>query len=108
MYEEFLLFQLKMQALRKIERENSNGISQEFDVEKVDKFIDIFPFPLTNAQKRVVNEILTDLKVTISNESSTCKGMLDRGKQWLLRLRLFASCYSRFSRSINGSDRNFS
>ena len=27
-YEEFLLFQLKMQMLRKIERENSKGISQ--------------------------------------------------------------------------------
>ena len=72
-YEEFLLFQLKMQTLRKIERENSNGISQEFDLEKVNKFIDSFPFPLTNAQKRVVNEILTDLKVTISNESSSSR-----------------------------------
>ena len=61
-YEEFLLFQLKMQTLRKIERENSRGISQEFSLEKVHEFIDSFPFPLTNAQKRVVNEILTDLE----------------------------------------------
>jgi ATP-dependent DNA helicase RecG len=61
-YEEFLLFQIKMQALRKFERENSAGIVQEYQSDKLIAFIDTLPFPLTEAQKRVVNEILLDLK----------------------------------------------
>lgn len=61
-YEEFLLFQMKMQTLRKIERENSKGISQKLSLEKVEQFIKSLPFPLTNAQNRVINEILSDLE----------------------------------------------
>ncbi|MED1202112.1 ATP-dependent DNA helicase RecG [Heyndrickxia acidicola] len=61
-YEEFLSFQLKMQALRKFERENSKGIPQKYNLKKVKAFIASLPFPLTNAQKRVVNEISADLK----------------------------------------------
>ncbi|WML39054.1 ATP-dependent DNA helicase RecG [Neobacillus sp. OS1-2] len=61
-YEEFLLFQLKMQALRKFEREHSPGLMQKYDLPKILEFIDSLPFPLTNAQKRVVNEVLAELK----------------------------------------------
>ncbi|WP_318247458.1 ATP-dependent DNA helicase RecG [Rossellomorea aquimaris] len=61
-YEEFLLFQLKMQALRKFEREQSSGVQQHYDVKKIQGFTDSLPFPLTGAQKRVVNEILSDMK----------------------------------------------
>ena len=62
-YEEFLYFQLKMQAFRKVEREQSAGISQQYDLEKLKEFIESLPFTLTNAQKRVVNEICADLKM---------------------------------------------
>ncbi|WP_373887811.1 ATP-dependent DNA helicase RecG [Mesobacillus jeotgali] len=61
-YEEFLLFQLKMQSLRKLEREQSPGISISYELDKLKKFISGLPFPLTGAQKRVVNEILGDMK----------------------------------------------
>ena len=47
-YEEFLFFQLKMQALRKVQREQSKGIGQVFDEVKVKDFIQTLPFPLTN------------------------------------------------------------
>ncbi|WP_043933367.1 ATP-dependent DNA helicase RecG [Bacillus sp. EB01] len=61
-YEEFLSFQLKMQALRKIEREQSPGIIHKYNLDRLMDFINSLPFPLTNAQKRVVNEILSDMK----------------------------------------------
>ncbi|HAQ08127.1 MAG TPA: DNA helicase RecG, partial [Bacillus bacterium] len=61
-YEEFLLFQLKMQALRKIEREQTPGIQVSYHLEQLKEFIGKLPFPLTGAQKRVVNEILGDMK----------------------------------------------
>ncbi|RSD28290.1 ATP-dependent DNA helicase RecG [Mesobacillus subterraneus] len=61
-YEEFLLFQLKMQSLRKIEREQSPGITVSYQLDKLKEFIGGLPFPLTGAQKRVVNEILGDMR----------------------------------------------
>ncbi|ALC91023.1 ATP-dependent DNA helicase [Bacillus sp. FJAT-18017] len=61
-YEEFLSFQLKMQALRKIEREQSPGIVHKYNLDRLMDFINSLPFPLTDAQKRVVNEILSDMK----------------------------------------------
>lgn len=61
-YEEFLLFQLKMQSLRKLEREQSPGIAISYELDKLKTFISGLPFPLTGAQKRVVNEILGDMK----------------------------------------------
>ncbi|MEJ9230649.1 ATP-dependent DNA helicase RecG [Peribacillus butanolivorans] len=61
-YEEFLFFQLKMQALRKIQREQSKGTGQDIEGEQVNTFKKTLPFPLTNAQNRVVEEILNDMK----------------------------------------------
>ncbi len=61
-YEEFLLFQLRMQALRKVEREHSQGIQQKFSRTSLESFISALPFPLTNAQVRVVDEIIGDLE----------------------------------------------
>src|SRR5690625_1762158 len=61
-YEEFLLFQLKMQLLRKIKREAQMGQSQQYMSNKIEAFIDEFSFSLTNAQKRSLNEIIADMK----------------------------------------------
>ena len=58
-YEEFLLFQLKMQALKEnLKGKIQEGFRQNYDNEKVKNLSLTLPFPLTNAQKRVVDEIL--------------------------------------------------
>ncbi|MCD7033817.1 ATP-dependent DNA helicase RecG [Metabacillus sp. GX 13764] len=61
-YEEFLLFQLKMQSLRKIQREQSKGVIHSYSESLLNQYIKLLPFPLTNAQQRTVGEILNDLK----------------------------------------------
>lgn len=61
-YEELLHFQLKMQAIKKVRKEQNVGNSVPFDNEKLKKLIETLPYELTNAQKRVVNEICRDLK----------------------------------------------
>ncbi|GGA16373.1 ATP-dependent DNA helicase RecG [Psychrobacillus lasiicapitis] len=61
-YEELLVFQLKMQAIKKARKEQNVGNSIAFDNEKLKKLIETLPYELTNAQKRVVNEICRDLK----------------------------------------------
>ncbi|MEN1966914.1 ATP-dependent DNA helicase RecG [Lentibacillus sp. N15] len=61
-YEEFLLFQLKMQLLRKVKREATNGNAQQYNSEKLAGFMNQFPFSFTNAQKRSLDQILTDMQ----------------------------------------------
>lgn len=60
-YEEFLIFQLKMQAIRKKERERTSGIQHPFSKEAVFEFVNSLPFPLTKAQSRVLDEIMSDM-----------------------------------------------
>lgn len=61
-YEEFLLFQLKMQLLRKLKREATTGNAQDYDSEKLQGFVQQFPFSLTKAQEKSLQQILTDMK----------------------------------------------
>lgn len=88
-YEEFLLFQLKMQALRKIEREQSPGKQQNYDLKKLKVFTDSLPFPLTNAQKRVVNEILGDMKQPYGM-NRLLQGDVGSGKTVVAAISLYA------------------
>ncbi|MGE8079198.1 ATP-dependent DNA helicase RecG [Peribacillus loiseleuriae] len=89
-YEEFLLFQLKMQAMRKIQREQSRGIQQIFDGEKVKLFIESLPFPLTDAQKRVVNEISVDMASPF-RMNRLLQGDVGSGKTVVAAIALFSS-----------------
>lgn len=89
-YEEFLYFQLKMQAFRKIEREQSAGISQQYHLEKLKSFISSLPFSLTNAQKRVVNEICADLKAPYKM-NRLLQGDVGSGKTAVAAIALYAS-----------------
>ncbi|WP_368504030.1 ATP-dependent DNA helicase RecG [Alkalihalophilus sp. As8PL] len=61
-YEEFLFFQLKMQAYRKINREQTVGEALKLDRGKVSQFVKRLPFPLTGAQERVIGDILKDIE----------------------------------------------
>lgn len=88
-YEEFLLFQLKMQALRKIQRENSNGRAHLYDKEKISTFISQLPFPLTNAQNRVVKEILADLRSPY-RMNRLLQGDVGSGKTVVAAISLYA------------------
>lgn len=98
-YEEFLLFQLKMQALRKIQREQSKGIGQTFDEEKVNGFIDTLPFPLTNAQQRVVSEILADMKSPF-RMNRLLQGDVGSGKTVVAAISLFATVSAGFQGAL--------
>ncbi|MEI5906138.1 ATP-dependent DNA helicase RecG [Bacillus spongiae] len=98
-YEEFLHFQLKMQGLRKFERENSYGISQQYHVEKVKELIGLLPFSLTDAQRRVVNEILTDLKSPY-RMNRLLQGDVGSGKTIVAAIVLYASVTAGFQGAL--------
>ena len=61
-YEELLVFQLKMQAIKKVRKEQNVGNGIAFHNDLVKKLIETLPYELTNAQKRVVNEICRDIR----------------------------------------------
>ncbi|MCM3569100.1 ATP-dependent DNA helicase RecG [Neobacillus mesonae] len=98
-YEEFLQFQLKMQGLRKFEREHSPGIKQDYDLEKLQEFINNLPFPLTNAQKRVVNEVLTDM-LSPYRMNRLLQGDVGAGKTVAAAIALYASCTAGFQGAL--------
>lgn len=98
-YEEFLLFQLKMQALRKIQREQSKGIGQTFDEEKVNEFISTLPFPLTKAQQRVVSEILADMNSPF-RMNRLLQGDVGSGKTVVAAIGLFATVTAGFQGAL--------
>jgi ATP-dependent DNA helicase RecG len=98
-YEEFLLFQLKMQALRKFEREQSPGIEQLYHLMKVEEFINSLPFPLTNAQKRVITEILADLKSPL-RMNRLLQGDVGSGKTVVAAIGLYASVTAGFQGAL--------
>ncbi len=59
-YEELLMFQLKMQYIRLKKRAKKTPL-KKINNDEIKKMISKLPFVLTNDQKRVINEILTDL-----------------------------------------------
>lgn len=98
-YEEFFLFQLKMQALRKMERENLKGIKKEFTKDVLEEFIDSLPFPLTNAQRRVVSEIMTDLQSPY-RMNRLLQGDVGSGKTVVAAITLYAAKLSSYQGAL--------
>lgn len=89
-YEEFFVFQLRLQAFRKLKREASKGLSQQYNLQHLKAFIQSLPFELTDAQKKVVNEICRDLKSSY-RMNRLLQGDVGSGKTVVAAIGLFAS-----------------
>lgn len=89
-YEEFLLFQLKMQLLRKIKREATTGNAQHYEPAKLEAFISLFPFKLTDAQEKSLNQILSDMKSPY-RMNRLLQGDVGSGKTAVAAIALYAS-----------------
>jgi ATP-dependent DNA helicase RecG len=89
-YEELLLFQLKMQVLRKRRREASVGNAQYYDPERLQEFIRSFPFTLTSAQQKSLQQILTDMKSPY-RMNRLLQGDVGSGKTAVAAIALYAA-----------------
>ena len=89
-YEELLEFQLRIQALRKANKENEKGLSIRYDLQKIKEFIETLPYELTNAQKRVVNEICKDLLLP-QRMNRLLQGDVGSGKTVVAAIGLYAA-----------------
>lgn len=98
-YEELLLFQLKLHMFKKIRRENSGGFRQHYNHELLESFIADLPFPLTGAQQRVVSEILKDME-SAERMSRLLQGDVGSGKTVVAAICLYASVSAGFQGAL--------
>jgi ATP-dependent DNA helicase RecG len=88
-----------MQALRKVQREQSKGIEHKFDYEKFEEFLHTLPFPLTKAQSRVVNEIITDMKSPF-RMNRLLQGDVGSGKTVVAAIAIYAAILSGYQGAL--------
>lgn len=98
-YEELLHFQLRIQSLRKARKDNEQGIAIQYDLNKVRDFIKTIPFELTNAQKRVVNEISKDLKEP-HRMNRLLQGDVGSGKTIVAAISLYSAVTAGFQGAL--------
>ena len=63
-FDEFFYLQLGMLVRREQQRQNQKSVPLSVHGELIERFHQILPFTLTNAQQRVVQDILADLQLT--------------------------------------------
>lgn len=98
-YEEFLLFQLKLQVFRKMRRERTRGVGQDYHLKQLKQFISTLPFSLTNAQKKAVNDICADLKSPYKM-NRLLQGDVGSGKTVVAAIALYASYTAGFQGAL--------
>lgn len=87
-FNEFFLFQMRLQALKSQEQKDA-GLAIKFNQADMDAFINQLPFSLTNAQQRVVNEIQNDLSST-RQMNRLLQGDVGSGKTIVAALAILA------------------
>lgn len=98
-FEELLLFQLKMQAYHFVNRRTGEGKAQTIPMEEVEAFIGKLPFSLTGAQKRVIHEILQDMKASYCM-NRLIQGDVGSGKTVVAAIALYATVKAGFQGAL--------
>src|SRR5690625_3377968 len=89
-YEELLLFQLKMAYLKMKQKQQTTGKSQAYNQQKVNHFITNLPFTLTDDQQVSLNQILKDMS-SGQQMNRLLQGDVGSGKTAVAIIALYAS-----------------
>lgn len=98
-YEELFLYELRLLWHRKQKKLAEQGTVHRFEREKVETFIDHLPFPLTSAQRRVVEEILGDMEEN-SRMNRLLQGDVGSGKTVVAAIVLYANWLSGYQGAL--------
>lgn len=98
-FEEFFVFQMKIQGLKTKEKAEKNGLSIPYDIQKLKAFIASLPFELTNAQKKVTNEICKDL-LSPKHMHRLLQGDVGSGKTIVAAIVLYAATTAGFQGAL--------
>lgn len=89
-FEELFYFQLQLQLLKVGNRDVSNGLMIEYDLNTVNRQIEKLPFELTAAQANALSEILADMQ-SPSHMNRLLQGDVGSGKTVVAGLAMFAA-----------------
>lgn len=92
-YEELLLYELKLLWRRHQEKKAHPGIARSIDRKRLQAFVDKIPFPLTGAQRRVVTEIIRDMECP-ERMNRLMQGDVGSGKTVVAAIALYANYIS--------------
>lgn len=98
-FEEFFVFQMKIQGLKTREKAEKNGLSIPYNIQKLKAFIASLPFELTNAQKKVTNEICKDL-LSPKHMQRLLQGDVGSGKTIVAAIVLYAATTAGFQGAL--------
>ena len=98
-FEEFFVFQMKIQGLKTKEKAEKNGLSIPYNIQKLKAFIASLPFELTNAQKKVTNEICKDL-LSPKHMQRLLQGDVGSGKTIVAAIVLYAATTAGFQGAL--------
>lgn len=98
-YEELLLFQLKMQLYKKQRKQARNGIAHQIDIAQLEQLLATLPFTLTNDQQQALEEILADMQ-SDKQMYRLLQGDVGSGKTVVAALSLFAAVTAGFQGAL--------
>lgn len=98
-YEELLEFQLKMIYLKNKRKEDEIGTQIDYDLDRLKAFISSLPFELTDAQKRVVNELCAEMKSPV-RMNRLLQGDVGSGKTVVAAIALFGAITASFQGAL--------
>lgn len=98
-FEELFYFQLQLQLLKAGNRDVSNGLMIEYDLNTVNRQIEKLPFELTAAQANALSEILADMQ-SPSHMNRLLQGDVGSGKTVVAGLAMFAAVSARMQAAI--------
>ena len=79
-FDELFTLQLAVLTRRRMQHDNVKGIEIDAPANVIDAFYDRLPFPLTNAQRRCINEIEADMRRGTPPMSRLLQGEVGSGK----------------------------
>src|SRR5699024_7958421 len=92
-------FQCRIQGMKKAEKAETNGLDILYDIQKLKEFTQKLPFELTNAQKRVTNEICRDLR-SPQHMQRLLQGDVGSGKTVVAAIALYATITAGFEGAL--------
>jgi ATP-dependent DNA helicase RecG len=98
-FEEFFLFQLKLQAFRHLHASGQPGISHSFTAQDIERFLQSLPFRLTDAQMSAAREILQDMR-SAKPMNRLVQGDVGSGKTVVALLAMYAAFVSGYQSAL--------
>ncbi|KRO18596.1 DNA helicase RecG [Lacticaseibacillus saniviri JCM 17471 = DSM 24301] len=98
-FREFFLFQVQLQSLKTQTDAPQNGLMIPYDNQALRQLIATLPFDLTNAQKRVVNEICADMR-SPEHMNRLLQGDVGSGKTIVAAIVMYAAITARYQAAL--------